>query len=553
MEYEILLLNIVRDIAVSSGFMDCIGPHSIASYIEKKGFKGKVYSGGVNNAKKVIKNEIEKNNVKIIGFYMAADNKSVVANIIKWLKVNFNIITVVGGPEAIGLNSEFFIDTECDYVIIGEGEEPISQLLSYIIDGVGVKENIESLVYKDKNGILKRNNIAKPIYNLDNIPFPKIKNSLNKSFRKSEMVGIITGRGCPFHCSFCYEGANAKSVRFRSIKNVMEEIDYISQNNAQLKYINVYDDTFTLDFKRVFEFCDEIKKRGIKWFCEGHITNIVNNKEMINYMVESGLVSMQLGIESGSQKVLDAYNKKTTPEMILEAVKICKEAGILCVSGNFIIGGACETEESVEDSLILAKKLLEVGRGVFDCRSVFLAPYTNTKIFLNPKEFSLKINNEAFDSSLTSMRSAVIETEALSVKRIEELKNQFDEALKQEYLKQVMKSDKNDVVSAFFFKGEYLKINSLWQSCYRQIEYINNFITFYKKDDDTIDYDKYIIRTMENFYGIVLSEDEYEFLKMSNGKFIARNMMNKLKWNENKFEKVYHTLRNKCMVYLSDF
>ena len=55
------------------------------------------------------------------------------------------------------------------------------------------------------------------------------------------MAGIITGRGCPNHCTFCYEGANAKNVRFRSIDNVMEEIDYIIENNSKFEYLNIYE------------------------------------------------------------------------------------------------------------------------------------------------------------------------------------------------------------------------------------------------------------------------------------------------------------------------
>lgn len=553
MEYEILLLNILRDVSINRGFMDCIGQHSIASYIEEKGFKGKVYSGSVKDVKSIIDHEVTYRNIRIVGFYMAADNKRVVINIIKWIKNNFDVKVLVGGPEAAGVDERFFKSTGCDYAIVGEGEKPVLELLNYIVDGIGCEEEIGGLVYYNKNSVFCKNNLSEPIKDLDSIPYPKIENSLNKSFRKSEMVGIITGRGCPFHCSFCYEGANAKKVRFRSIENVMAEIDYISANNPNLTCINVYDDTFTLNFERVRQFCNEMKKRNLNWFCEGHINNIVNNREMIAMMAESGLAGMQLGIESGSETVLKAYNKNTTPKMIEEAVRICKEAGIICVSGNFIIGGAYESEETVKESMKLAKRLLEAGRGVFDCRTVFLAPYVNTSITNNPQSYGLKLDEEALSEQLTSMRSVVMQTNNLTTKQIERLKFEFDEMLSKEYARQAFNSNKNDVLSAFFFKGKYTKVSSLWQKYYAEIEHIDNFVKFYNEKDDILQYDKYIIRTAECFYNLKLSGVELEFLKHTNGRYNANEMLEVLGWSKYDFEQMYNNLRNKCLVYLSDF
>ena len=70
-------------------------------------------------------------------------------------------------------------------------------------------------------------------------------------------------------------------------------------------------------------FCDEIIKRNIFWVCEGHISNIIKYPEMLDYMVKSNLIGLQIGIESGSDKVLKAYNKHTTSADILKTVEIC--------------------------------------------------------------------------------------------------------------------------------------------------------------------------------------------------------------------------------------
>ena len=552
MEYELLLLNIVRDLSVNPGFRDCIGQHCIASYLGDRDFKAKVYSGSTINIRKIVSEEIQRHKVQAVGFYVAADNYTVTANLISWIKSEFDVITILGGPEAVAVDEAFFEHTHCDYAIVGEGEESVYRLLRYSIDGLGSIDRIGGLVYLDEDNKLCRNKQNKPIMNLDLIPYPKFENSLNKNFRQSEMVGIITGRGCPFSCAFCYEGANAKSVRFRSIANVMEEIDYILENNDNLKYINIYDDTFTLDTSRVVEFCDEIAKRNVRWFCEGHISNIVKNAELVNKMSESGLISMQLGIESGSESVLKAYNKKTNPDMIAEAVRICKDAGLACVSGNFIVGGAWETRETVSESMELAKKLLRIGRGVFDCRTVFLAPYPNTRIADAPEKFGLRLVSKAFDSQLTSMRSPVMETETLSVEEIEHLKSEFDKMLVEEYYKQAKESVEADVVAAFFYKGNRVALANRWQNYYRQVEHINNFVAFYNPKHDVLDMQKYIIRTIETFGDFIFSDDEKKLLSVCVGKLQAWKICDMLCWNHEHLADVYKRLRMRCMVYQSE-
>ena len=137
----------------------------------------------------------------------------------------------------------------------------------------------------------------------------------------------------------------------------MEEVDDLYKNNRHIEYINIYDDTFTLDKDRVLAFCEEISKRKIKWFCEGHISFVLKNPDILKKMVESGLTCIQFGIESGSKAVLDAYCKHTDSDSIIKAVQICKKAGIHGITGNFIIGGALETKETVEESKRLAKEL----------------------------------------------------------------------------------------------------------------------------------------------------------------------------------------------------
>lgn len=564
MVYDMLLLNVTRDINdISSGFLDCIGLHSIASYLSIYNYKVKVYSGDAAQVTKVIQNEILKNKVAIIGFYTATDNLIVVKNIIKWIKYNFDVTTIVGGPEAVILKKEFLKETNCDFIMEGEGEVACIELMEYLIDKTRNIEDVHSIRYIDAIGQYKENELSELIDDLDTIPYPKKENSLNLNFRNHEMVGIITGRGCPYHCSFCYEGANAKKVRFRSIDNVMDEIDCIIENNKNLKYINIYDDTFTLNKERIIEFCKEIKKRNILWFCEAHVNNIIKNPEILDIMIDAGLTNIQIGIESGSNKVLSGYNKNITAGMILKVVETCKQKGITGITGNFIIGGAFESSDTIKESMELAKNIISAGRGIVEIHTVFLAPYPNTAISLYPENFDITIHKELLEKNLTSMRTPVISTKNLSVKEIVEWKIKFDEFLNNEYDKNAMISTKEDLKQSYFFKNKYLDLNYIWHSRYRNIEYINNFIKNYCNGEMEFNEKLYPIRTFDMLNydqennlligNYKFNNKEKEFLELSNGSKTIFEIMNILDIDIISIKNIFNKLNNKCMVYLSQF
>ena len=117
------------------------------SYLRQREFKAYVFSGEVSDCKKVIQRELEEKRTNIVGFYAAADNIRIVGNFIKWIKNTYpDCKTIIGGPQAAGLDYSFFSKTKNDYAIIGEGEIPMYQLLSVLVDGIGDIDKIPSLV-----------------------------------------------------------------------------------------------------------------------------------------------------------------------------------------------------------------------------------------------------------------------------------------------------------------------------------------------------------------------------------------------------------------------
>jgi len=573
MKYDLLMLNITRDGSyVSPGFRESIGQHLIASYVNKHDFKAKTYAGYATGCKLVIENEIQVNQVDNIGLYCSCDNYNIVRNIVIWLKTEFRVNVFVGGPQAVALKEKFLRETNCDAVVVGEGEAAVLELLEYYVDGYGSLRRIGNLRFIDGQYGYVENDIREPIKDLDAIPFPDMDNSLNQRYKTGDSIGIITGRGCPYACAFCYEGAHSKNVRYRSLDNVFKEIDEMMVRNPNIKFLCIYDDTFTLDPDRVHEFCKRMRKMGKKlnWFCEGHVQTLLKNPDMIEDMISSGLVSMQIGIESGSRRVLEAYKKQITPQMIIDVVKLCKKFGLASLTGNFIVGGAFETLETLNESIALAKELIRHGVGMLECRTVFLALYPDTPMSSNPEGFGIYALEEQNKKSVVTMHNSVVRTKALARNDIIKLKKQFDRVIAEEYRKQAKKADKQTVLSCFKIQNKEDTINSVWKSTFLSFRHIKNFLEIAEEDRkcrESCGREKirslYPVRTFE-----LLEYDRNEALCLEGLKFtgmeklILENAVGACNLEElsgicgtdaETVERVCEKLNDRCLLYYSNF
>lgn len=563
MSYDMLLLNISRSVPQKAAhFQECLGQHFIASYVRQFGYQAKVYSGDVIGCKDIISHEILKHQVKMVGLYAGADNIHLASNIIKWIKAHFSVTVFVGGPESYSLGRDFLVRTNCDYIVYGEGEIPCLNLLRFAADGTGELSKIKSIKYTNEKGDFVENEMEDLIMELDTLPFPDKKNSLNKRFRSTKMIGILTGRGCPYHCGFCFEGAASKIVRLRSIQNVIEEIEQVRQENTDLKIVNVYDDTFTLSRSRVKEFCDYMKSSGLKWTCEGHVSRIYNDPTLVQMMVDAGLYAMQIGIESGSQKVLDAYQKNITPEEIIDVVRICKKAGLITLEGNYIVGGALESEETIQESIAHAKKLIEAGRCMVDISTVFFAPYANTPITKNPAAYEMKIENYQKDHTVATMAEAVVSTKNLTASEIVSWKRTFDQELKDAYFSEAAKCQKDELVQRWSAKEKGLEINHKWRAAFREHLHMEEFIKHLDRGEQEYSAMKHPVRTVQGlkhqdgkieFDGTILEGEEKEYIMLADGKQTAAEICALKKETEEYVEEIYRRLNNRCFVYFSEF
>jgi radical SAM superfamily enzyme YgiQ (UPF0313 family) len=291
-------------------------------------------------------------------------------------RIREDCIVILGGPHASFMPRQSM--EECKYIDVivrGEGEETARELIENIEKGSSLNE-VRGITFRRGNEVIETE--PRPfIKNIDDIPFPSrdlLPMHLYK-FNGVKYTTMLTSRGCPFKCSFCSSSRLFGGYwRGRSPENVLEEMKIIYEEYG-IRNIEFIDDTFTLNQERAEKICDGIVEQGwdISWGASSRVDTL--SKKLAEKMKKAGCWIIYLGIESGSQKILDAIGKRITLEQVRKAVKILKDSGIQ-VLGSFIIGFLQDTKETIKETIKFAKSL-NLDYAQFS----ILTPYPGTPIF----------------------------------------------------------------------------------------------------------------------------------------------------------------------------
>jgi radical SAM superfamily enzyme YgiQ (UPF0313 family) len=237
--------------------------------------------------------------------------------------------------------------------------------------------------------------------------------------RRFPFTVVVTSLGCPHNCGFCTAGAYG--YRTRDVDGVIEELRVLTR--LGVKEILFQDPTFTINTNRVVELCSKMVENGLNftWSCNADIKSL--NEDKIKHMKAAGCHTVSLGIESGSEKILEKYSKKITTDEIKSTIRLLN-AYKIHVLGYFIIGLPGEDEESIRQTIDLAKQL------DIDFASFAIAtPDVGTPL---RKEALLKgwmgPEEDVFDST----DFPVLETESLSKEKVWKLRSQ---AIREFYLR----------------------------------------------------------------------------------------------------------------------
>lgn len=256
-----------------------------------------------------------------------------------------------------------------------------------------LKEILEGKSYSDILGITYRNdgeilrNEDRPfIENLDDIPYPArdlIDNSIYTRPDTGEVQAVIkVSRGCPYHCFFCLATpVSGSKVRTRSPKNIVGEIKECYEK-YNIKNFIFWSDLFNLDQNWVRDLCNEIIKSGLKITFSTNTRADSADIETAKLMKKAGCTLVSIGIESGSQELLDKMGKKITKKQIINTVKMFKKIGIK-IYGYYVIGLPWESEDTFRETMDFAKKL----------NTEYVSFYTATALFGTKFYDYVKANN----------------------------------------------------------------------------------------------------------------------------------------------------------------
>lgn len=260
-----------------------------------------------------------------------------------------NIPIFVGGPHPTALPEETICEVPVDFVVRGEGEKTVSELMEYFA-GMRSLRDIKGLTYM-QDGKIAHNTDRELIKNLDEIPFPA-RHLLPMD--EYQVANMISSRGCPFRCVYCFktEGPNYRTRNAKSVVDEMEELTRKYNKN----FLYFFDDLFTLDNRRVIEICDQIieRKLDVKFRCNSRVDCIT--KEVLNKLKEAGCISIHFGVESGDSNILMLMKKQISKEQVRKAFDMARKAGISTVA-YFMLGFPWDTRESIKNTIDFAKEL----------------------------------------------------------------------------------------------------------------------------------------------------------------------------------------------------
>ena len=531
-----------------------LGILTLAAQLNANGFDAKAYTSITTDVVKTI--EKMKDCLFAVCFYCDFDNRTSLAAIIKNLKENYDFYVVLGGPQTLHMTEKDLETYQADAILKGEGEETLLEWLRAKVQG---REVVVS-------GEIRLNENADYVYlkEFSKYPLPQNKDVLN--YEERPLLSVNTTRGCPYRCAFCFEGGNSKNLRMRPAEDVLKEIEERLKNNHRPRYLFFTDDTFTTNPVRLKKLLSGLKtlrkSHDFVWFCEGHPGFLVQHPELIREMIDSGMVRMQIGMESGVEAVLKAYGKQARPEDIKKVVEICYAEGLPQLTGNYIIGGAFETEETLETTTEVVMELLNMAPGMLDLSTTFIMPLPGTQIYNHPENFDILLEDRECITSIEDF--PVNHTKGLSLPEIcmgrskfitkvsNKMKDQFHKGLiPKDRIQDDFKLALRYGIAGGYFKFIYAKNQQLFHYYSKLIEYEGILKEWHELNQE--EKENWIVQKIQDFSVIdltALSQIEIDILRYS-GRFTINEMAAKLNLSSEDMKNLLLKMSNQYLILFS--
>lgn len=352
-----------------------LGLPYIHAYLESKGHNVVHINHPIldfDKSKDIIENKILTFSPDYIGFSMVTQNRVNTYRMIEYIHEIYPKIKIIIGGIHVTIMYEQLIE-KYPYVIavIGEGEITFDEIMN-----TNNLYNVKGIAFYDK-GVIKTEN-RELIDNLDILPFPKHPVQDNRT-----LAIVLSSRGCTYSCSFCVLNPHSKRIqRMRSVKNVVDEIEYLIKFYPKLKSIFFADDAFMLNNDRVIEICKEIIKRKINhiaYFCSSRFKPF--KEEMLPYLKEAGFRSLMFGLESANENLLKKCHKNIKIQDAIDTITLLKDSKII-LHIFLIVGLPGETKETVLETAHFIQKIQKIKYIAFyNHGPTIISVYPGTEIY----------------------------------------------------------------------------------------------------------------------------------------------------------------------------
>lgn len=354
------------------------GLPSLAACLEQQGHKVRCLDLRERLSWNDAYNWLVHDNADVYGIYMATldyHEAKRCAELIR--KAHPQKKIVVGGPHPSIVPETVSKDACFDYVFVGEGEITFPQMILNL-------ESYPRIVYGEHPDLNKLPIEDRDIFNMQKIL--RVKHPVHPS----PFINVISGRGCPFHCTFCKPGEDLIFGRFRmrSVEHLMKEIEFC---NLHYKYnfLLIDDDLFTANTNYVYEWCDRYEKIRKPFSIQTRADWCSRNLEALKRMQEVGLEWVRMGLESGNQRVLtEVMRKGTTVEQNVLAVENCHKLGLKVIA-NYMLGNPTETKTETLDTIRMIQKLKPEWRS-----AAFYTPIVGTDLYEYCKQHDLLVSDD---------------------------------------------------------------------------------------------------------------------------------------------------------------
>ena len=305
-------------------------------------------------------------------------------------------LLVTGGIHASLFPKEVFVELDVDYLIKGEGEIALTEI---------VKCYKQGKVCADTKGVLCRENFknevefADYVADLDALPLPARHLLPEEDFimtgrlsiRDLKMTHILVSRGCPYNCYFC--GGINKNHRYRGAESVYNELVMLKERYDIAGFV-INDENFTINKAKVLDICRAIQKIQLPWSALSRVDTI--DEEMVMELAKAGCIELKFGLESGSNTMLREMNKRCTAEQAYDALKLCEKYGIK--AKLFLIHGFPGESATTTDETIA---FLTENEHLIDRISLFKwTPLPGSYVYRHAERYQINLEKLSYDNAI---------------------------------------------------------------------------------------------------------------------------------------------------------